>query len=409
MQEVSFEEKPPLVGYDLPKLEMHVHGSLAASHETFLKRQQKGRTDVPVDFLFNPKLRYYENLDQFHGTYERIRKITRNQYELAKVTQEYCERIVKEGGIYAEISNSFRNAADFEWQMEAIEEGIKAVKTLFPNFEASVVVTGLRSDGINLATSGPVHAKEAADFLTRKHFPLVRAFGVVGPENGDSMADYRDAFHIAWNEAGLGLVPHVSEQFLHNFLDIMLALPKEAFDPANNDNRRLRFGHGTLLHTSSEAMRMVGAMGICLEVCLSANKRIGLPFESRKLEIGDVIKGRTSDQTLTIDRPLRRYFNDLSQHPLTMFMDMGIPVCLGSDNPLLMNTNIGKEYSLAVKAGLQEMDTLTLTENAIRFANTTADARQRMMKMLNDYRAIVATGIRPDRTALGFKYAYNRA
>lgn len=401
------ERKTPLVGIDLPKAEMHIHGSLAASHEIFLYRQQKGRTDVSIDFLFNPKLRYYENLETFHATYERIRKITRDQYELAQVIQSYCERVFKEGGIYIELSNSFRNASDFDWQMEAIEEGMNAALANFPGGAASVVVTGLRSDGINGTLAGPEHAKEAAEYLARRSFKKVKGFGVVGPENGDSMADYADAFDIAWNKAGLGLVPHVAEQFLHNFLDVLPALPKESLNPAENDHRRLRFGHATLAHMSTEVMHMIADMGICIEICLSANKRIGLPLETRTLEVGDEIKGRTSDKIIALDRPLRRYFNDITQHPLTIFIKAGIKVCLGSDNPLLMNTNIGKEYSLAVKAGLQEMDTLQLTENAIRFANTSADTRKRLLTMIDHYRADVAAGRRPSRTVLGYQYAYN--
>lgn len=407
MTHLEPEEKKPLVGIDLIKVENHVHGSLAASPELFLYRQQKGRTEVSADFLFNPKLRYYEDLEFFHGTYERIRKITRTKYELAQVIQEYCERVFREGGVYVELSNSFRNAADFEWQMEAIEEGIEAALDNFHGGAISVVITGLRADGINVGMSGPEHALEAAEYLAARKFKYVRAFGIVGPENGDCMADYAPAFRVAWHEAGLGLVPHVSEQYLHNLPDVLDALPAEPGITDTRDNRRIRFGHGTMIHLSTEAMRMIADMGICLEVCLSANKRIGLPFDVRTTEIGDVVTGRNG-KTITVDRPLRRYFNDITQHPLTMFRDAGIPMCLGSDNPLLMNTNIGKEYSLAVKAGYAEMETLAFTENGIRYANTDTETRARLMDMLTDYRAKVAAGNRPTKTALGYKYAYNR-
>ena len=182
--------------------------------------------------------------------------------------------------------------------------------------------------------------------------------------------DFSKALHIAWHEAGLGLTPHVAEQHLHNAVDFLEAIPTEALDHKHRDMRRLRVGHGVLIHMSSELMRDYAEKRICMEICLSANKRIGLPASTKSHRRGEVIESQNGKRRITIDGPLRHYYEDLGEHPLKDFIDADIPVCLGSDNPLLMNTNIGKEHSLAYNAGISDISgQLQLTRNAIAYAN----------------------------------------
>lgn len=393
--------KRPLVPIGMPKAEMHIHISLALSNEVFLRRIQEMRTPIKPEFLLERDHRYYPDLKDHHRMYEAMRHITSTPDELAQVTQMYLERIAREGAIYAEISNSFRNPALFESQMDAISEAIECARHN-TGIEARIVVTTLRD-------MGHQQAEMAARYLAEHPRKLVTCFGLVGDESLDRLSDYKTAMAIAFNEAGLGLAPHVAEQYLHNAVDFLDALPKEALNRAANDDRRVRAGHATLTHTSQRLMDKFAEHAICIESCLSANKRINVPHETRALKMGDTITG-ASGEVITLDRPLTLYFNDLGNHPLTRFVQAGIPVCLGSDNPLLQNTNIGKEYSLAVKAGLTDMhDVLTLTENAIRFANVDAATRATLMARVDTYRNHMRAGTVPDTTALGYRRAYTHA
>ena len=118
------------------------------------------------------------------------------------------------------------------------------------------------------------------------------------------------------------------------------------------------------------------------------------------LKSGDIIKTTTSDRSITIDRDLRPYYEQAEEHPIKTLMDAGIPVCLGSDNPLLMNTNIGKEYSMSHKAGVTETsDHLQITRNAIMNANVDAVTRGRLLSHIDDY----TIDPRPTATSLGYK------
>lgn len=392
-------QKTPKTPYTLPKAEMHVHISLSLSNETFIRRVKKKRTPLNIDFIIDRETRYYPNLEKFHGTYESMRHMTNSSQELADTVQTYLERIAREGCIYAEISNSYREGADFEWQMEAVSAGIEAARHN-TGIEARIVVTTLRDHG-------PEQAEKAATFLSTYQNPYITAFGLVGDEGLNQFMGFSRALHIAWHDAGLGLTPHVAEQHLHNAVDFLEAVPTDAFDMRPRDTRRLRLGHGILIHMSSDLMQAYADKQICMEICLSANKRIGLPDATKALVKGDQITSQNEQRTITIDQELSHYYEAIEHHPIKKFMDAGIPVCLGSDNPLLMNTNIGKEYTLATKAGVTGTDNqLQLTRNAITYANIDPITRARLMAMIDDYQDIVDTDGLPVSSMLGYHRAF---
>lgn len=397
--EVGKIKKPP-VSAVVPKADMHGHLSLAHSVEMFVRRVKHKRTALGPDFLLERDRRYYDDLTQHHNTYESLRTITNTPQELAQVAQTFFERTAREGGIYIETSNSFRNESDFEWQMEAIHGAIDAAKANF-GITTRIVATSLRN-------AGHEHAEKAARYLARNknRFPYVTGFGLVGEENVDAFSSYKTALAIAFNEAGLGLAPHVSEQHPHNAVEFFDTIPREAFDIKETDSRRLRVGHGTLVHMSSELIKRFADHNVCFEALLSANKRIDLPAETRAMQVGHVVETACGAKA-TLDQPLRRYFKDLTKHPIKDFIDAGIPVCLGSDNPLLMDTNIGKEYSQAYIAGVTDWkDTLQLTRNAIKYANIDFVERVRLNGYLDRYDAQMKTGQPPKTTALGYHLSY---
>jgi adenosine deaminase len=393
-------QKTPKIPYTLPKAEMHTHISLALSNEAFIRRVKKKRTDLSLEFLIDRETRYYPDLAKFHGTYESMRHMTNTQQELADTVQGYLERIAREGAIYAEISNSYRAGADFEWQMEAVSAGIECARHN-TGIEARIIVTTLRDHGAE-------KAEAAANFLSTYKNPYVTGFGLVGDEGLNQFMEFSKALNIAWHDAGLGLSPHVAEQHLHNAVDFLEAIPQEALSNHPRDMRRLRLGHGVLIHMSSDLMAEFADKQICMEICLSANKRIGLPDATKAHKIGDIITSQNGNRTVTIDRPLTHYYESIADHPIKHFMDAGIPVCLGSDNPLLMNTNIGKEYSLVNQAGVTEgADHLQLTRNAILYANVDPLTRARLLSHIDDYeRQVKQSDILPLETALGYKKAF---
>ncbi len=380
----------------LPKAEMHVHISLALPLKLFIQRYEEGRTGSLTKRFVDPHeknraykdQRYYPSLTKFHGTYEALRGLTATTDELRDVTQLYLERIAREGSIYAELSNTFRDERSFAGQVEAIAEGIEAARRN-TGIEARIVATSIRNFGHE-------KAEQAARFLVQNPMPYVTAFGLVGDEGADNLAAYGEAMRIAFNDAGLGLTPHVAEQHVTNAVDFLKAIPAEALNIKDDDHRRLRVGHGTMIHVSSHLMDEFRRHNICLEVCLSANKRLDLPEKAKQRAMGTLVSSSDDSVSVSIDRPLRNYFREMGHHPLGVFLQQKLTCALGSDNPLLMNTNIGKEYSLAVQATrCDEAQLLQFTMNAIRHANVDAETRAVLLAKLSKYQTMHDAGVLP--------------
>lgn len=388
----------PAVPYHFPKAEMHVHISLAMDEWTLLKCINSARSKLNSEFLWSDHLRHYNDLTQFHNTYEALRPSVKNPDDIAVVVQSYLERIAKDGCLYAEISFSFRDPARMEPELEALSAAIEAAH-YNTGIQARAVITSLRNNGHEFA-------ERAARYMADRPHPYVTAFGLVGDESVDSLASYQKAMNIAWHEAGLGLVPHVAEQTVQNAVDFLEVVPREAVNVKPDDRRRLRVGHGTLIHTSSDLLSQYKEKNICLEVCLSANKRIGLPQITKELVRGQKIASRSGKVRATIDNPVANYFNNLNAHPLSIFKDKGIRCCFGSDNPLLMQTSIGKEFSLAqVKQGFSVEDLFDVTYTSIHNANIDEYHRRQMRRKVEIYKAEREAGKTISTTTLDYKRA----
>ncbi len=387
----SLVPDPVWVPIALPKAEMHVHISLALSVESFIRRVKKKRTSIKLDFLIERESRYYPTLQDFHHTYEAMRHITSTPIELAEVTQTYLERIAREGCIYAELSFSYRPGADFASQIEALTQAIEVARHN-TGIETRLVITTLRD-------AEPEVAEQAIKACMKINSPYIVAFGLVGDEAMGSLLDYKKQFELAWNDAGLGLCPHVAEQSLHNAVDFLAALPKDALKNPRGSGQKVRLGHGTLVYRSSELLKRMIDSGICFEVCLSANKRINVPHQVD-------VRGTK----FVVDRNKREYFQTLADHPMLDFHKAGIPLCLGSDNPLLMNTNIGKEYALARKfAGATIADCLQFTRNAISYGNIDRITEKRLQHLVDIYESKIQAGFKPATTSLNYKAAFSMA
>ena len=384
--------------YTLPKAEMHLHASLAMSQDIFVRRLKQGRiANADARLLQDKDARYYPTLLEHHGMYEDLRSVTDTAAEHAEVAQAYLERIAKEGAIYAELSFSYRVGGKFQERLEGLNAGIDAA---FANtgITARVMATVLRDHG-------PEFAEEAAKNIAQglqtgaSHLKHVTGFGLVGDEGKNRLTEYSKAFNIAWHEAGLGLGPHVAEQHLVNAPDFLEALPKDVFNAhASDDPRRLRAGHGTLIHMSNRLMDEFAERNIPLEVCISSNGRIGLPAETKALQAGQEI----ADTGYRVDRAAADYFRKPEEHPITKFIDRGIPVCLGSDNPFIDNCNIGKEHAMAAKAGVTGDEAhLQMTRTAIEFANVDVETRAGLIEHIENYQGSMLSGEPVQKTVLG--------
>jgi hypothetical protein len=92
----------------------------------------------------------------------------------------------------------------------------------------------------------------------------------------------------------------------------------------------------------------------------AVSNMLGLPNLNRlahATSADDECRKQLRDQGIAVDMCLSsNYFtglvHDFYQHPIQMFIAEGVHVTIGSDDPIQFNTDLGKEYRIASKLGL---------------------------------------------------------
>jgi adenosine deaminase len=159
----------------------------------------------------------------------------------------------------------------------------------------------------------------------------------------DTEADWSVATRIAERAAagGLGVTAHAGEFSTAN-IAAAAQLPGLT-----------RLGHATYAAADPRLLELLAERGITVECSLSSN----------------VILGAVPSY---------------EAHPIRRFLDAGIPVALGTDDPVQLYTTIGREYAIAAALGFTPHDLLGLTRNAIRAAFTTPERRAALLAEMSN-------------------------
>lgn len=147
---------------------------------------------------------------------------------------------------------------------------------------------------------------------------------------GDELGKPGDLFTQHFNQvrdAGLQITVHAGE-----------AAGAESIYQAINKLHATRIGHGTNAIHDEKLMTYMFENNIAIESCLTSNYQTGT-------------------------------VSDISQHPVKVFLDRGLLVCLNSDDPAVQGCDIKYEYQQASKlAGLTSQQCRKLQENALKMA-----------------------------------------
>ncbi|GAA4898640.1 adenosine deaminase [Stackebrandtia albiflava] len=151
-------------------------------------------------------------------------------------------------------------------------------------------------------------------------------------------ADWRTARQVAADAtaAGLGVTVHAGEFSAANIAAV-----------AEIDGVT-RIGHAVHAVDDPGLLRLLAQRRITVEVCLSANVVLGA-------------------------------VPDLASHPLPRLTAAGVPVALGTDNPVQFGSTIDGEYRLAAALGLSDAELTEVTADAVRAGFTTPARRARIL------------------------------
>ena len=200
----------------------------------------------------------------------------------------------------------------------AVCEGV-AGATSDTGIAAGVVVCALRHHdeeaNVDLARAAGRHAGAG-----------VVGFDVAGDELlYPDLGPYVRPFECA-AAAGLGLTAHVAE-----------AGPASNVRDAYETLGVRRIGHGTRLGGNPDVLAWSVDHGMCLEVCATSN----------------VLTGAA---------------HSVAEHPIHTFLAAGCNVVLGDDNPITIDTTLGREVELLREGGVSGSDLERIEAAAIEFA-----------------------------------------
>lgn len=118
-------------------------------------------------------------------------------------------------------------------------------------------------------------------------------------------------------------------------------------------------------------------------------KRIGHGVKAVNDPSGETLR-LIRERNITIEsNPYSNYLthavDSIENHPLKKFIEAGISVAIGADDPEVLNTNLNKEYLLAVeKIGLSMEDIAFTNKCALAGSFLEKDAKQEASKFFND-------------------------
>jgi adenosine deaminase len=157
----------------------------------------------------------------------------------------------------------------------------------------------------------------------------------------DTEADWSTAYRVAARvaEAGLGVTAHAGEFSTAN---IAAALRTPGLT---------RLGHAVYAAHDPRLLDLLAEGSVTVEACLTCNVVLGA-------------------------------VPSYEEHPIRRFIEHGIPVALGSDNPVQLCTTVGREYAAAAALGFSHDELLAFTRNAIVASFATPERKAAMLAAL---------------------------
>lgn len=235
---------------------------------------------------------------EFQERYDLARAVLRTAADVERVAREAIEDDAACGAVWTEIQIDPTSLAPVLGSLEAVVEAVLAgVGAGAGGARGSVIVAS------SWARS-PGHAEQLAALAARYADQGVTGFGLSHDERLGRVADFVPAATIA-RDAGLRIVPHGG-----------------FYEPAAHvaDCVRLlgadRIGHGITAAADPAVLDLLAARGVTIELCPTSYAPLG------------VVRG-------------------VEEIPLRAFLAAGVPVALGTDDPLIFGGTLDDQYAIA--------------------------------------------------------------
>ena len=289
----------------LPKTDLHLHldGSLRLETVLDLAREQGIRLPASTAAELGRLVRMGEgerSLERYLAAFDYTLAVLQEKDAIERCAYELAADCASENVRYMEVRFSpilhTRPGLSLKDSVESVRDGLwRAEREL--GIQTGIILCGIRH--IN-PESSLVLAQLALEYKGAG----VVGFDLAGAEEHFPAKKHREAFFLILNN-NINCTVHAGEAF-----------GPSSIAQAVHYCGAHRIGHGTRLREDPDLMAYVNDHRIALEMCLSSNVHTG-----------------------AIQR--------LADHPIKEYLDAGLRVTLNTDNRLMSNTSLVREFMLA--------------------------------------------------------------
>ena len=294
--------------YDFPKLDLHYHLDGSMDPETTFRLAQERNITLPVNSAqelaqFFKDTADCDDVGQYLARFDMLTAILQDKPALTETTYASIKNIADMLD-YVEIRfapqlHTHKGISQKD-AIDAVLEGKRKAEKDFPQIKVKIILCMMISFKDNEKEN-----QETARLFEQYYGNEVVGLDLAGFEDSVPMDNYAHLFESAKSK-GLNLTIHGGDNGL-------------ATNPAKVIGwGAKRVGHGHHCYYDKETMQKVIDTKTALEICLSSN-----------------IQCKTEPS--------------FSQHPAKKLLDSGVKVTLCTDNMILANTTIEKEYDIAMQ------------------------------------------------------------
>ena len=324
----------------LPKIELHLHLEGSLEPELMFELAQRNGISLTYKSVEEVTAAYqFNNLQDFLDIYYQGAKVLKFEEDFYDLTWAYLNKCHEQNVIHIEpffdpqshTSRGIPFATMISGISRALDDGEKEFGISY-----RLIMCFLR----HLSEDEAIETlKLAKPFLANIH-----GVGLDSSELNNPPEKFTEVFSQA-KKMGLKLVAHAGEEGPAGYI-------WSALDNLNVE----RIDHGIRALDDPELVVRLIETKIPLTVC---------PLSNVKL----------------------RVFDNMSQHTILMMLDLGLCVCVNSDDPSYFGGYITENFNaLVAPLSLSKEQAIRLVENSISASFAEDDRKFEMIKLLNDYR-----------------------
>lgn len=329
----------------LPKAHLHLHFTGSMRHDTLVEMAEQRGVHLPqaLSEEWPPKLRATDERGwfRFQRLYDIARSVLQRREDMYRLLLEAAEDEREAGSGWLEIQvDPSGYASRFDGLTATLELILDAARVAS---EATGVGIGIMVAANR--TRHPLDARALARLARQYSGRGVVSFGLNNDERRGRARDFEAAFRIA-KRAGLLSTPHGGE--LNGPLSV-----RECLDELGAD----RIGHGVRAIEDPYLVERIATQEVTLEVCPTSNVGLGVVEKVDHL-------------------PLRKLY------------DAGVPIALGTDDPLLFGPRLLEQYRIAREVfGFGDPELADLARMSIRGSGAPDSLKKEMLSGVDDWLA----------------------